>query len=63
MKANPSVKIRGGKIESIEVGSIWTRITIKVRTDSITAQGSAKILPGKEGKTMRRKIRRISPKP
>ena len=57
-----SVKMRGAKVMSIEIGPVWTYINIRVRTDSLAAQGAHKILGEREGGPARRKIRSRSQK-
>jgi hypothetical protein len=57
MKARASLKMRGSKITSIRVGPKWTTIQIRVRTDSIAAQGTRRIFGGQAGIQLRRKIR------
>jgi len=58
MAVGTRLKMRGAKVTSIQVGPTWTAITIRIRTDSVTAQGAAKILKGEEGKFARRRMRR-----
>ena len=57
MKARANLKMRGAKVSSIEVGPKWTFIRIRVRTDSIAAQGTRRMFGAKEGRPLRRKIR------
>jgi hypothetical protein len=60
MTASASVKMRGAKVMSIEVGPKWTFIRIRVRTDSIAAQGTRRLFASEEGVRLRRKIREKS---
>jgi hypothetical protein len=57
MEPRASVNLRDSRVLSIEVGPKWTFITIKVRTDSIAAQGAPRILGKPEGVRVKRKIR------
>ncbi len=57
MKSRAGVKMRGSKIMSIQVGPKWTFIRLRVRTDSIAAQGTRRMFRGEGGRTLARKIR------